>query len=177
MRRVSTIAAAAGITAALIAPLAGMTGTAVAADRSAGTGGWQPYRTQPFDSTDVCSFTIHGDIVKDEEETRIDATFPDGSAKLQQFRGPLVIRFTNTSSGKSVVRDVSGDALIHFRQDGGSTWFFNGGGSIGVHTGNTATPAGSYIVHGTFVVTFAADGTRDIHLLHATSENLCTTLA
>ncbi|MGH3378495.1 MAG: hypothetical protein ACRDP6_27600 [Actinoallomurus sp.] len=171
MRRVSTIAAVAGISVALIAPAAG------AAGENAGTGGWQPYRTQPFDSTDVCSFTIHGDIVKDEEETRIDATYPDGSAKVQEFRGPLVIRFTNTSTGASAVRDVSGYALLHFHQGGGSTWFFNGGGSIGVHAGNTATPPGSYIVRGTFVVTFAADGTRDIRLIHARSENLCTTLA
>ena len=167
MRRVSTIAAVTGISVALIAPAAG----------AAGENGWQPYRTQPFDSSDVCSFTVHGDIVKDEEETRIDAAYPDGSAKVQEFRGPLVIRFTNTGTGASVVRDVSGYALIHFRQDGGSTWFFNGGGSIGVHAGNRATPAGSYIVQGTFVVTFAPDGTRDIHLVHARSENLCTTLA
>ena len=171
MRRVSTIAAVAGISVALIAPAAG------AAGESAGTGGWQPYRTQPFDSTDVCSFTVHGDIVKDEEEVRTDATYPDGSAKVQEFRGPLVIRFTNTSTGASVVRDVSGYAMLHFAQDGASTWFFNGGGSIGVHSGNRTTPPGSYILRGTFVLTIASDGTRTIRPIHATSENLCTTLA
>jgi hypothetical protein len=172
MRRVSSIiAAVAGISVTLIAPAAS------AADGSAGNRGWEPFRTQPFVSTDVCSFTIRGDIVKDEEEVRTDATYPDGSAKVQEFRGPLVIRFTNTGSGRSVVRDVSGYALLHFKQDGGSTWFFDGGGSIGVHLGNKATPPGSYILQGKFVFELSADGTRDIHRLHASMENLCTTLA
>lgn len=171
MRRVSIIAAVTGISVTLIAPAAG------AAGGSATRPQWQPYRTAPFDSTDVCSFTIHGDIVKDEEEVRTDATYPDGSPKVQEYRGPLVIRFTNTSTGASVVRDVSGYALLHFRQDGGSTWFFKGGGSLGVHAGNTATPPGSYILQGTFVFTIAADGTREIRPLHASVENLCTTLA
>jgi hypothetical protein len=171
MRRVSTIAAVAGISVTLIAPAAG------AADGSAGNGGWKPFRSQPFDSTNVCSFTIHGDIVEDQEEVRVDATYPDGSTKVEEFRGPLVIRFTNTSTGESVVRDVSGYAVLHFKQDGGSTWFFNGGGSIGVHFGNKATPPGSYILQGEFVLTISADGTRDIRRLHASMENLCTTLA
>ena len=168
MRRVSTIAAVAGIGVALTAP---------AASAAGGSAGWEPFRSQPFDSTDVCSFTIHGDIVQDQEEVRTDAAYPDGSPRVQEFRGPLVIRFTNTGNGRSVVRDVSGYALLHFAKDGGSTWFFNGGGSVGVHAGNTATPPGSYILHGRFVLRIAADGTREIRRIHASVENLCTTLA
>jgi hypothetical protein len=167
MRRVSTIVAVTGVTVALIAPAAG----------AATTTGWQPYRTKPFDATNDCSFTIHGDIVKDQEEVRTDATYPDGSPKVQEYRGPLVIRFTNTSNGRSVVRDVSGYAALYFKQDGGSIWYFDGGGSIGVPIGNKAYPSGSYILQGTFVLTLAADGTRDLHPVQATVENLCTTLA
>lgn len=172
MRRVSIITAAAGIGIAMFAPAAD------AAVGNAATPQWAPYRTQPFDSTDVCSsFTIHGDIVKDEEEMRTDATYADGSPKVEEFRGPLVIKFTNTSNGRSVVRDVSGYALLHFGQDGSSTWFFNGGGSLGIHLGNKTTAPGSYIVKGQFVFQIAADGTRTIRRIHASMENLCTTLA
>jgi hypothetical protein len=167
MRRVSTIAAVTGIAVTLLTPAAG------AADHS----GWQPYRAKPFDHPNNCSFAIHGDIVKDEEEVRTDATYPDGSPKVQEYRGPLVIRFTNTSNGRSVVRDVSGYALLHFRKDGGSVWYFDGGGSVGVPIGNTAYPAGAYILHGRFVLTITAGNTRDFHHVHATVENLCTTLA
>jgi hypothetical protein len=171
MRRVSIIAAAAGISTVLIAPAASAAGGSATEHR------WVPFHTKAFDTTNACSFTVHGDIVEDEEETRVDATYADGSTKVQEFRGPLVIRFTNTSTGESVVRDVSGYALLHFGQDGSSTWFFNGGGSIGVHAGNTTTPPGSYILQGTFVLEIAADGTRTIRRVHATEENLCATLA
>lgn len=167
MRRVSTIAAVTGITVTLIAPAAG----------AAGRDGWKPFRTQPFDSVGRCSFTVHGDIVKDEEEIRTDATFPDGSPRIQGFRGPLVIRFTNTSNGRSAVRDVSGYGRLRVLGDGGSVWFFDGGASIGVPIGNTAFPAGSYVVHGRFRLTIRPDGTRDLPHLHAHVENLCDTLA
>lgn len=171
MRRVSIIAAIAGIGSLAITPAASAAGGGTAEPQ------WKPYRTKPFTTTGTCSFAIQGDIVQDEEETRVDATYADGSPKVQEFRGPLVIRFTNTSTGASVVRDVSGYALLRFGQDGSSTWFFDGGGSIGVHTGNRTTPPGSYILRGTFVLEIAADGTRTIRRLHATQENLCITLA
>ena len=166
LRRVSTITAVTGIALTLIAPAAG----------AAGRGGWTPYRTQPFDSAGRCSFTVHGDIVKDEEEIRTVAAFPDGTPRIQEFRGPLVIRFTNTSNGRSAVRDVSGYGRLRTLADGGSVWFFDGGASIGVPIGNTAFPAGSYIVHGRFRLTIAPDGTRDLPHLHAHVENLCDTL-
>ncbi len=179
MRRVSTIVAVASVSIALIAPAAGaaeQTATTHAATQH-GQGAWTPFRTQPFDSPDDCAFTIHGDIVEDQEEVRVDSTYPDGSTRVEEFRGPLVIRFTNTSTGRSVVRDVSGYALLHFGQGGGSTWFVDGGAGIGVPVGNKATAPGSYIVRGRFVLRLAPDGTRDIHPLHAHVENLCTTLA
>jgi hypothetical protein len=166
MRRVFTIAAVTGIAATLYVPAAGATAT-----------GWTPYRTKPFDQTDVCPFPIHGDVVRDEEEVRTDTTYPDGSPRKEEFRGPLVLRLTNTATGRSVVRDVSGYAVLRFAPHGGSTWSFDGGASIGVHAGNRATPPGSYIVHGRFTLRIAADGTRDLRARHASVEDLCTTLA
>ncbi|WP_433177651.1 hypothetical protein [Actinoallomurus sp. CA-150999] len=164
MKKVSVIAAIAGSTVVLGAP------AARASD-------WQPYRTQPFTTSGVCPFTVHGDIVQDEEEVRTDATFPDGTPRIQEFRGPLVIRFTNTANGKSAVRDVSGYGRLHKFADGGSAWFFDGGASVRVYIGNKAYPAGWYIVHGRFRLTIAPDNTRDFPHLHADIENLCKTLA
>jgi hypothetical protein len=170
MRRVSIIVAIAGIGSLAIAP---------AASAAGGTDHpqWKPYRAKPFTNTDTCSFTVQGDIVEDEEETRVDATYADGSPKVQEFRGPLVIRFTNASTGASVVRDVSGYGRLRVRQDGSSSWFFDGGASVGVRAGNRTTPPGSYILRGTFALEIASDGTRTIRRIHATQENLCTTLA
>ena len=168
MRRVSIITAIASITTALIAP---------AAAGATGNGRWVPFRSGPFTASGVCPFTMHGDIVQDEEEVRTDATFPDGSPRIQAFRGPLVIRFTNTTNGRSAVRDVSGDARVHMFADGGSVWHFDGGFSVSVFIGNRAYPAGWYILHGKGVITVAPDNTRDLPHLHADIEDLCQTLA
>ncbi|GAA4516757.1 hypothetical protein GCM10023191_088210 [Actinoallomurus oryzae] len=168
MRRLSTIAAVAGITVVLGAPVAGATG---------GNDGWVPYRTQPFDAVGRCSFTVHADIVQDEEEVRTDATFPDGSPRIQEFRGPLVIRLTNTANGKSAVRDVSGYGRVVNMQNGGAIWYFGQGVAIGIPIGNKAYPAGYYVVHGRSWYTIRPDGTRDIKDRHADVENMCRTLA
>jgi hypothetical protein len=168
MRRLSTIGAVAGMTVVLAAPAAGATG---------GKGGWMPYRTQPFDAVDRCSFTVHADIVQDEEGVRTDATFPDGSPRIQEFRGPLVIRFTSTSNGRSAVRDVSGYGRVENKRNGGSVWYFAEGVAIGIPIGNKAYPSGEYIVHGRSWYTIQPDGTRRIWDRHADVENLCRTLA
>lgn len=165
MRRVFTIAAIAGTVLALAAP-------------AASAGDWQPYRTRPFVITDSCPFPIRGDAVTDGEETRIDSTLPDGSPRVQEFRGPLIMRFTNTATGTSVVRDVSGYGRLHFFADGASTGYFDGGVSFHIPIGNPGYPAGFYVLHGRVRATIAADGTRDFGSLnHATIEDLCTTLA
>ncbi len=168
MRRVFTIAGIAGIS------IGSLPAAAVAAGQG---GGWEPFRSGPFTSTDVCPFTLTGEPVRDEEEVRTDSAYPDGSPKVQEFRGPLVLRLTNTSNGKSVIRDVSGYARIRYGQDGGSVWRFDGGGSISIHIGNPTFPAGSYIIHGRFTLVLNPDGTRDLPHLHAKVENLCQTLA
>jgi hypothetical protein len=167
MRRVSTILAIAGTTMALVAPAA----------RATDNSQWVPYRGAPFTTPGVCSFTVHGDIVQDEEEARTLAAFPDGSPRIQEFRGPLVIRFTNTGNGKSAVRDVSGYARVRHLEKGGSIWYFDGGLSVRVYIGNRGYPAGWYILQGTGWLTIAPDNTRDFPHLHADVENLCETLA
>ncbi|HEU5156996.1 MAG TPA: hypothetical protein VFU43_08370 [Streptosporangiaceae bacterium] len=170
MRRVSIIASLASAAAAL-------TTLAVPAAQAANAAGWVPFRTQPFTTSGVCPFTVHGDIVRDEEEVRTDATFPDGSPRIQEFRGPLVIRFSNTATGRSAVRDVSGYGRLHNLATGGSVWYFDGGFSVRVFIGNRAYPAGWYILHGRGRLTIAPDNTRDFSHLRADVENLCDTLA
>lgn len=165
MSRVFTIAAIAGTVLSVGAP-------------AASAGDWQPYRTQPFVRTDTCPFPIRGDVVTDEEETRIDSTLPDGSPRVQEFRGPLVMRFTNTSNGASVVRDLSGPGRLHFFPDGSSAGYFAENVSFHIPIGNRGYPAGFYVIHGRVRATIAADGTRDFgNLNHATIEDLCQTLA
>ncbi|RFU37720.1 hypothetical protein DZF91_31375 [Actinomadura logoneensis] len=142
---------------------------------AAGRGDWRPYRTQPFTDTGVCAFTVRGDIVEDQEEVRTLQTYPDGKVKLEEFRGPLVIRFSG--NGHSVVREVSGYGWFHHLKDGTRRARIDGGLSIGVMQGNIGYPAGEYIIHGKFSVVFRADGNQTVHAAHAKIENLCQTLA
>ncbi|MEV4259281.1 hypothetical protein AB0J52_39495, partial [Spirillospora sp. NPDC049652] len=138
-------------------------------------GGWRPYRTQPFTDTDVCAFPVRGDIVQDEEEVRTLQTYPDGKVKLEEFRGPLVIRFSG--NGHSVVREVSGYGWFHHLKDGTRRARIDGGLSTGVRQGNIGYPAGEYIIQGKFTVVFHADGNQTVQLAHAKIEDLCQTLA
>ena len=84
---------------------------------------WQPYRTAPWTDAPgrVCTFGVATTIVADQEQYRTLASYPEGSPKVQEFRGPLVVRYTNTSTNESVVRDLSGYAWFRYRADGETT--------------------------------------------------------
>jgi hypothetical protein len=120
---------------------------------------------------------MKGDIVRDATEARTDSTYPDGSPKVQEARGPLAIRFINESTSRSVVRDLSGYAVTRYFEDGGREYHFDGGGSIPVRVDSPGFPQGWYILHGRFTVVGGTDGTRIFSNVHATVEDLCETLA
>ncbi|GAA4496797.1 hypothetical protein GCM10023191_039380 [Actinoallomurus oryzae] len=167
MRRTFIIAALAASAVGLLSSAAG----------AAGTGDWHPAPSEPFVTSGVCSFTMKGDIVRDTTEARTLSTYPDGSVEVEEARGPLAIRFTNMSTGRSVVRDLSGHGIIHYFQDGGREYRLDGGGSVPVRVDSPGFPQGWYILHGSFTVVGHTDGTRIFSDVHATVENLCETLA
>jgi hypothetical protein len=156
-------------------------GLAVASSTSAGSppGPWQDFRSKPFTQPagEVCPFALHGDIVKDEEQVRNLLTYPDGTPQEQQFRGPLVIRFTNQSNGKSVERNLNGAGWWFFAKDG--TTFGRGIGhmGLGIHKINTSPAPGEFYLSGTFDFVLNPDGTRNFTIEEGTAENLCETLA
>jgi hypothetical protein len=167
MRRILTTLTVALSASGLLAPAA----------QAAGTGGWQPAPTAPFEVSGVCSFTMKGDIVKDKVEALTVSTYPDGSPEVQDFRGPLTIRFTNESNGRSAVRDLNGFARLHYLENGGRAYDWYGGGSVPVRVDSPGFPQGWYILHGRFKVVGGTDGTRLFSDVHAKVENLCLTLA
>lgn len=161
---------------AVAVPVTGLlTGPLAPAAHAAGN--WQPSPTAPFAISGVCSFTMKGDIVKDAVEVRTDSTYPDGSPEVQDFRGPLAIRFTNESNGRSAVRHLNGYARLHYLEDGGRAYDWHGGGSVPVRVDGPGFPRGWYVLHGRFEVVGHVDGTRLFSDVHAKVENLCLTLA
>ena len=170
MRRPATIIM---ITVALLATAA--TSAGATTQRPAPT--WKPYRSQPFLKHDVCSFDVRGVAVYDKEEVATLATFPDGSPEREEYRGPLYIRYTNVSTGKSIVRDQSGKAWLDVRPDKTRVWrVYNGRISVGVKQGTNGFPAGEWLFHGDFRLTFKPTGAVEFDLIHTTAVNLCRSL-
>ena len=141
---------------------------------------WQPFHTKPFEQKagDVCAFALKGDIVKDGERIRTLAWDSAGQPTVQQVTGPLTIRFTNESTGASVVRAVPGIATMYYHPDGSQTWTGNGHMALAIHAGNPyGTPPGEYILNGGIDLELHPGVGAELVSLRGTSENLCDTLA
>jgi hypothetical protein len=140
---------------------------------------WQPYFSGSFTEAagDVCPFAVQADDIQDHEEFRTLATYPDGSPQEQEFVGLLVYRYTNLSTGASVVRNLTGTGYFFYQPDGSTTGHGDGHIGLSVHAGNTDPPPGEYVITGAYDFTLEADGTVHFDLRGGTAENLCDTLA
>lgn len=167
----------------LIAAVAGVAGlgalTAVAPAAQAAQPPWQPYRSAPFEDPagDPCPFAVQATPVRDGEQYRTLSTYPDGTPKDQEFRGPLWFRYTNETTGRSVVRDLSGYAVFHYGQDGSLQADFFRHGGVTVHPGNVSYPAGEWVFNAPFYLDVDPNGNRTIVQPRPARENLCRTLA
>ncbi|MFI8849903.1 hypothetical protein ACIGW3_06815 [Streptomyces sp. NPDC053499] len=140
---------------------------------------WRPFR--PGDITlpggVYCPFDLHLHLVEDEEMTRVDSRYPDGSVHINEYKGKLVVDFTNTDSGVTVRRDLSGRGAEELRPDG-TRKTLGGVGPFGVGFKNTdAYPAGYYVVDGIHVTTWDTAGRRHMAVAIGSQENICRTLA
>jgi hypothetical protein len=152
----------------------GLGGTA-----AAGSVPWQPYRTKPWHDAPgkVCPFGVNVTIVRQHEQYRTLSSYPDGSPRLQEFRGPLFARYTNTSTGKSVVGNLSGYGWFYYPAGGGVDVFVPGHIDVTVPVGNHGFPAGEWIVSGRAMVIIDQAGAISIVLIRASTENICRTLS
>jgi hypothetical protein len=163
----------------LAAAIVAVTAVPAAASGPGGGGGWEPTSTPPFviPAGAVCAFEVKGDIVRDHERMRTLATYPDGSPKVQDFDGVLVIRYTNTGNHKTVVRDATGSIRLYLLADGTKVWQLHGHNAVPVKASNVGFPGGDYITHGDFVMIDHPDHNREIPVQLGTMENLCETLS
>lgn len=164
--------------AALILTAAPATAASAASSSSAGgKGGWVPYVQPDFTvpAGQACSFELHGKVVYDKEFTRVVKRFPDGSPKVEEFRGPLGVVFSNTATQKSAFRDATG-TLRATRDGAGTTEFVFGGNGIAPIFAGSEEP-GIYVVSGHHEMIAHPDGTREFTRNRGTVENMCQTLA
>jgi hypothetical protein len=180
--RLSRRAIGAALAVATAVGMPAIASTATASAATAGTtsaAAWQPYRTAPWTDAPgaVCSFGVAATPVDDQEQERILASYPDGSPQLQVFRGPLFVRYTNTSTGASVVRDLSGYGWFHYGPDGSIDAHIASHIGLTVGVGNAGFPAGEWVISGRSEVTLSSSGAIGVRLINATAENLCQTLS
>ena len=172
------------VVAAATATCLGGVGVIASAGAASAASPWTSYVEQSSfvvpAARSTCGFDVREDVVSQAEEYRTTATWPDGSPREQVWRGDLTIRFTNLTSGASVVRDLGGTGVYVFDPDGSPTSLTSQHGPFAATMPPGSTPGtGIYVLsgHGTGV-TFEADGSRSFTLGPAGSaENLCTTLA
>lgn len=140
---------------------------------------WQPYQTENFvtPAGKYCDFELAVTALEDGEEFRVDARYPNGAVRVNEFRGTLITRFTNVATSESTVRDLSGHAWQELYPDGETTMSFTGIGPYGY--GFRATdgfPRGYYRFDGLHKITIAPDGTRAMAIDGGPTENICETL-
>ncbi len=169
------------ISTAAVAVLAAVAGMAPAgASTEDGPSPWSPYETTGFSrpAGALCAFGLAGEVVSDKERYRTTETFPDGSPRVQEFTGQLVIRFINTDTGASVERNLTGRGDFEYFADGSWSLTAVGGHFGGGLRAGDDPEQGYYVVTGTQYVLYSdAEGHRTLTSGHGTVENLCETLA
>lgn len=174
MRSFSAVAAA--LVASLV--VSGVTSGARAGEAaSVVPPGWQrsPQESFTIPAGGLCAFTLQADVVEDEVVTKILQTWPDGSPRRQAYKGALVYKFTNVESGVAVTRNLSGDALVQWGQDGSAQWDY--AGPVAVAFFGSPLAQGMWVLDGVFVVDYSASGVQTLPVHVGREENLCTTLA
>jgi hypothetical protein len=129
-RLLGVLAAAAAATALLSPPAsAGVGGGGAPGPRQFEPTGL-PYT---FDAGLICDFPVTAVDVVNQEYSR---TFPNGNTLVT---GRLVLRFTNDTTGTSIVRNASGPVLSTTGANGASIRVYKGASISPIFAGNDAT--------------------------------------
>lgn len=141
---------------------------------------WTPYSASDWSvpAGERCDFALSSEVLRDKERVRTTEWFPDGSPRVQEFTGQLVVRLTNEESGESVVRNLTGRADVEYFADGAWSMVLVGGHfAAGIPEGG-APGKGFYVVTGRGAeLHIDADGRRTLTADQASMENICETLA
>jgi hypothetical protein len=116
-----------------------------------------PVGNQPFDLDPAdCGFPIHVDVVRDNEYFIHITTLADGTVVLQAT-GSLVLRFTNTDTGTSIVENVGGPGTLTFGADGSFSFDGQGHSAVFLDPASQATTGEPGVLFTTGHVNFLFD--------------------
>jgi hypothetical protein len=158
------------VTALILLPA----GPAQAHAGSWATGGdWVPAPSEPYDRPAgvLCDVPIHAEPIVDEVVKKVLREEP----LREVYTGRLVIRVTNTGTGKSFDADVSGTSYVTYAADGAQTWYAVGPVLIGFREGAGNLPRGLWVIDGVYRIQF--DSTlvyKTLTMVRGTTDDVCT---
>lgn len=105
---------------------------------------------------------------------KVTTRWSDGAARTTSYRGPLISRATNESTGSSVELSLSGRARVLTRPDG-SIAVYSSTGPIGMGwpQDGGGLERGFHVLRGKHVTTFSPDGTRELTVDRGPEVNVC----
>ena len=124
----------------------------------------------------LCPFEISVETLLNTEKLR---TFFDaqGEPTMALLSGRLIWRFTNTETGESIVRNISGPGRTIFHDDGSRTETFLGRSAVAFFVGDPLGPSAP-IVSGPVTLEYDADGDLvSAEIIGHITEDVCETLA
>ena len=125
------------------------------------------------------TFQVDAHVVNDHEAYRVLESYPDGTDKVQEWKGLLMIEFTNHDTGASVTRNVNGRGLIEYTADGAfhKITIESGHFTTGFRPGSGVEPGVYYVGGKGTSMTVNPDGTKTLVLgKNGSAENLCLAL-
>ena len=173
MRRPTRVALA-SLALALSTPVLTTTAAAGATPEA-----WQPYPEGPLTlpAARYCGdFDLRSTPVRQDVKSRVLERYDSGAIEVQEFTGLLLVDVTNLSSGETVQRNLSGHAIVTYREDGSiDTYEMRGPIGFGWPQ-QDAYDRGFYVFNGHHVVGFDASGARTMLVDQGREENLCDVL-
>ncbi len=137
----------------------------------ASSGGWVPAPAEPFDRPAgvLCDAPIHAEPIVDEVVKKVVRTSP----LRELYKGPLIVRVTNTDTGRYYDAEASGSAYVAYGDDGSQTWHVVGPVLASFREGLGNLPRGLYIIDGVYRLAIAADGYKTLTFVRGSASNVC----
>jgi hypothetical protein len=127
------------------------------------------------DAGDFCPFAVTAETLVNREKQLIFLDEADNPVKII-ITGTLIVRITNDDSEASVVRNISGPAVLSFHEDGSLTVKLTGSSLLGLFPTDAGGPT-LKATHGLVVLQVGTAGTVTDTSIRGHVEDMCQTLA
>jgi hypothetical protein len=182
MRRVTGVLGATALVGVLVAGSASSASTSEGSGPSKSHPPWIPYQQADltYPAGTYCEFEVFSEVLHDREYYKNVSTHADGTPRTQLWKGPLILRITNTETGASVDRNASGRAIMQYGPgESFESLTIQSGHFLGGARAGSEPAQGIYYMSGRWSSMSRNDDGSSTFFLgpRGSAENLCDTLA